>query len=387
MSSTKSNSVPSPESVHDVWLRQRSELEHDLFDGWPTMTVTPAPPFVQTTNETGKRPANQADLTGGQLSGTEPIAGVSPALSPAASAVPLKSPSVEPPAAPLDRDRIQQAELLKQANDLALRQRIDHQHLVAENLTQQREAFLQDLARLRAAFEQEMSARESAWTTQRDQEWTALQSAKEVQELTKRRLQDELATQRVHEREELLQWRKQVEAELAEARRLFEQERLQQQQEFARQRQTEMSRLRHEREDFEARVRQTQSELATARQRQEDDLRHSLDAQAAQMRAERAELDKLRDTWLEKFRREQVVLENGLQFFGQHLSRVSEDLRVAQRGLQAVAESATEVHPVMPFAIPATATQIPETPPPPVLSLQEIHERLTHLRQTQRNAA
>ena len=63
MSSAKSNSVPSPESVHDVWLRQRTELEHDLFDGWQPITVTAAPPIARMTpdtgtNETGERGAS-----------------------------------------------------------------------------------------------------------------------------------------------------------------------------------------------------------------------------------------------------------------------------------------------------------------------------------------
>ncbi len=373
MSSAKTNSVPSPESVHDVWLRQRAELEHELFDGWAPIAPSTAAVVV--------RMAPLPEAASVSVAAAPPAEVESPI--PARNAKPSEEPHVVAP----DAEKVQHAEWLKQANDAALRQRVDHQHLVEESLTQQREAFFQDLARLRANFEQELSTREAAWAAQRDQEWTALQTAKEVQEQAKRKVQEELVIQRVREREELMQWRKQAEAELAEARRLFEQERLQQQQEFARQRQTEMSRLRHEREEFEARVRQTQSELAVARQRQEDDLRHALDSQAAQMRAERAELDKLRETWLEKFRREQVVLENGMQFFGQHLSRVSEDLRVAQRGLQAVAESATEVHPALPFSAPTAAAPKEEPPPPPVLSLQDIHERLALLRKTQRYAA
>ncbi len=386
MSSAKSNSVPSPESVHDVWLRQRTELENDLFDGWqPITTCMSAPLIVPMTNETDEGGANVSDSTDRELSGTALAAGFAEVQTPAASAVPL-SPTAEPQANTLDADKTQHAEWLKQANEGALRQRIEHQRCVEESLTQQRETFSQELARLRTAFEQDLAAREAAWSAQRDQEWTALHSAKHVHELAQRRLQEEMATQRVREREELMQWRQQAEAELAEAHRLFEQERLQQQQEFARQRQTEMSQLRREREEFDARVRQMQSELAIARQRQEDDLRHVQDAQAAQMRAERAELDKLRETWLEKFRREQVVLENGLQFFGQHLSRVSDELRVAQRGLQAVAESATEAHPALPFAAPAAAP-VEETPEPVVLSLQDIQQRLHDLRQTQRYAA
>ncbi len=377
MSSAKSNSVPSPESVHDAWLRQRTELERDLFDGWQPITTSLSVPLaVQMMIETGGQGQAPQNSELAEESVLVPQSFDPPILN---SAVP--DPSLEPQAGTLDADKTQHAEWLKQANDGALRQRIEHQRRVEESLIQQREAFSQDLARLRTAFEQELAARDAAWSAQRDQEWTALQTAKQVQELAQRRLQDEMATQRVHEREELMQWRQQAEAELAEAHRLFEQERLQQQQEFARQRQTEMSQLRHEREEFDARVRQMQSELAITRQRQEDDLRHVQNAQAAQMRAERAELDKLRETWLEKFRREQVVLENGLQFFGQHLSRVSEELRVAQRGLQAVAESATEVHPTMPFVTPAAAL-IEVTPEPVILSLQDIQERLKHLKRT-----
>jgi hypothetical protein len=95
----------------------------------------------------------------------------------------------------------------------------------------------------------------------------------------------------------------------------------------------------------------------------------------------------VRETWLEKFRREQVVLENGLQFFGQHLSRVSEELRIAQRGLQAVTESAAEARPTGPLTTSALPVADEETPEPAVLSLQEIHERLTRLRQPQRQTA
>ena len=374
MSSTKSNPVPPSESVHDVWLRQRTELEYELFDGWKTITRSPAAPVA--------RKAAVVEVP------SAPIVPAVNAKAESTASAQLETRSAEPQAVDLDAGKTQHAEWIKQANELALQQRIEHQRRVEESLTQQREAFFQDLARLRLAFEQELAAREAAWTAQRDQEWTALQNAKEAQEVAQRRLKEELSTQRVREREELMQWRQQGEAELAEAHRLFEQERLQQQQEFARQRQLEMSQLRQEREQLDARVRQVQSELATARQRQEDDLRHVQDAQAAQMRAERAELDKLRETWLEKFRREQVVLENGLQFFGQHLSRVSDELRVAQRGLQAVSQSATEAHPASSFdASAALNDERAEIPEPPVLSLEEIHERLNQLRQPQRNVA
>lgn len=374
MSSTKPNSVPPSESVHDVWLRQRTELEHELFDGSQPIARSAVAPVAR------KTPVVEAVAA--------PVIPALPAK--AESPAPIQSGQSSTDSQPIGQDvgNTQHAEWIKQANELALQQRIEHQRRVEESLTQQREAFFQDLARLRLAFEQELSAREAVWSAQRDQEWTALQNAKDVQEAAQQRLQEELATQRVREREELMQWRQNAEAELAEARRLFEQERLQQQQEFARQRQAEMSQLRQEREQLDARARQVQSELAVARQRQEDDLRHVHDAHAAQMRAERAEFEKLRETWLEKFRREQVVLENGMQFFGQHLSRVSDELRVAQRGLQAVSKSATEVHPTTPFEAPLTAIdEITETPEPPVLSLQEIHDRLNQLRQPRRTVA
>jgi DNA repair exonuclease SbcCD ATPase subunit len=392
MSSAKSNSIPSPESVHDAWLRQRVELEQDLFEGWKPITVTPTITPV-TTKPVELRPDVVAPIVP-ELSATELVADhvrkpVLPHLkTPAASTVTLESLTDEAQVSTLAEDRIQHQAWLTQANDEELQQRIEHQRRVEESLSQQREAFNQDLIRLRAAFEQELADRDAAWTTQRDQEWAALQSAKHVQELAQRRLQEELAATRVREREELMQWRQQAEADLAEAHQQFEQERLRQQQEFARQRQTELAQLRRDREEFDARVRQVQSELAIARQRHEDDLRHVQDAQATQMRAERAELDKLRETWLEKFRREQVVLENGLQFFGQHLSRVSEELRIAQRGLQAVTESATDAHPTLPFTIPTPEpAPIIESPPTAVLSLKKIQERLHELRKPQRQAS
>ncbi len=369
MSSAKSNSIPSPESVHDAWLSQRAELEHDLFDGWS--------PEASAATTTAERISRSVEAP------TPPSVAVLPIQ--AEMLQRIDPPISEPVAGSLNADKTQHTEWLKQANDSAVQQRIEHQRHVSESLSGQREAFYQDLARLCASFEQELAARESAWSAQRDQEWTALRSAKEVQGLAQQQLQDELATQRVREREELRQWRQQTEAEFAEARRLFEQDRLKQQYEFARQRETEMSQLRRDREEFDSRVRQVQAELAVARQRQDDELRQVRDSQSAQLRAERAELDKLRDTWLEKFRREQVVLKNGLQFFGQHLSRVSEELRVAQRGLQAVSESATEASPTLPFT--PTVSAIESTPGPTFLSLHEIQDRLSYLKKSQRDAA
>lgn len=319
MASTKSNSAPSPESVHDAWLSQRAELERDLFDGWSSDVQT-APAVT--------RPHAVATVVSIRRSEAAP-------QSPDASGEFL-----EPATQQLDADKARHQEWLQQSNAAAVQHRVEHQQRVTETLSQQREAFFQEMARQRATFEHELSSREGAWSTQRDQEWAALRTAKEVQDVAQQRLKDELSAQRLREREELLHWCRQAEAEFAEARRLFEQERLNQQQEFSRQRETEMAQLRRERDEFGARVRQVQSELAYARQHQEDELRQARDVQSAQLGAERAELEKLRDTWVKKFRREQVVLENGLQFFGQHLSRVSDELRVAQRGLQAVPESA-----------------------------------------------
>lgn len=363
MSSTKSNSVPTPESVHDVWLSQRAELERDLFDGWaPEVRTVPSVARPQPVAEAASVRPSEVVLQSSEVSDVQH----------------------EQVAEEIETGKAKHQEWLKQSNAAAVQQRAEHQQRVVETLSQQREAFLQDLARQRTAFEQELSARETAWTTQRDQEWAALRSAKEVQEVAQQRLKDELSAQRVREREELLQWRRQAEAELAEARRLFEQERLKQQQEFAKQREAEMSRLRREREELDTRVRQVHSELAYARQRQEDELRQARDVQSTQMRAERAELDKLRDTWLDKFRREQIVLENGLQFFGQHLSRVSEELQVAQRGLQAVSESATEANPTGMLAESRSAVSNQRPVEPTILSLEEIRQRLAAIRQPQR---
>ncbi len=366
MASTKSNSVPSPESVHEAWLSQRAELERDLFDGW-TPDVPSAPVVT--------RPQAVAEVVSICLSEVAP-------QSPDARGV-VREPATER----IDNDMARQQEWLRQSNAAAVEQRVEHQQRVAETLSQKREVFVQDLARQRAALEQELSSREAAWATQRDREWTALRTAKEVQDVAQQRLKDDLAAQRLREREELLHWRRQAEAEFAEARRLAEQERLNQQQEFARQRETEMAQLRREREEFDARVRQVQSEIAYARQHQEDELRQARDVHSAQLRAERAELDKLRDAWVEKFHREQVVLENGLQFFGQHLSRVSDELRVAQRGLQAVSESAVEAHPstrLFESSVPVVCTRSEE---PTILNLEQIRERLNELKRPQRAAA
>jgi hypothetical protein len=189
------------------------------------------------------------------------------------------------------------------------------------------------------------------------------------------------------EREDLLQWRRQVEAELAEARRIFEDERQTQQHEFAQQCEAEISRLRRERDDFETKVRQTQLEQTHVRQRRDDDWRQIRDMQLAQVRAERAELEHLRSKWLEMLRREQAVLQYGVQFFGQHLSRVSDELREMQRGLEATSAFATEPTPEAASSEPSRSVEASQPFRPAVLSLDEIRERLNELKQPQRTAA
>lgn len=368
MSSTKTQSIPTPESVHDVWLSQRAELERDLFDGWsPEVHKTPpiAQPQVVTEPQPASVPVNEVSRQSPDVSGI----------------------SLEPVVEVVEADKTRHQEWLKQANAAAVQQRAEQQQRVTENFSQQRDAFFQDLARRRTAFEQELSARETAWTTQRDQEWTALCRAKDVQAAALQQLKEEMSAQHAREREELLQWRRQAEAELAEAHRLVEQERLKQQQECARQREVEIAQRRRDREEFDTRVRQVQSELAYARQRHEEELRQARDVQSAQLRGERAELNKLRDTLLEKFRREQLVLENGVQFFGQHLSRVCEELSVAQRNLPATSVAASEASPIEMLA-EANLTAINARPiEPAILSLDEIRERLNELRKPQRTAA
>ena len=347
------------ESVHDVWRRQRAVLEHELFDSG----------------------ADEDRRAGLQVART--VRSIDPGQV-------GKLPHVE------DAAKVQHAEWLRLANDAAAKQRLEQQQRYEQELARQREAFQQDLGRRRVAFEQELAARELAWAAQRDQEWTALRNAKEIQDVTIQKLKDELAVQRVSERDELHQWRRQAETELVEARRLFEQDRLQQLTEFARQREVEVERLRRDREEIDANVRQTQAELTATRQRQEEELRQTRDAHVARMQTERAELEKLRDGWTGKFRREQVVLENGLQFFEQHLLRVSDELKSAQRGLQAVSMSAGEVSVTMPLSGPCLAML--ETPiaakaahaPPATsrpLNLEEIRERLLQLKTSERQKA
>ena len=301
--STSPNTLKVSQSAHDEWLRQRAELANELLDAGQSLNPVPPP------------------------------AAVTPAA-------------------------------VQRANGAAVQQRQEQQQNLEQELARQRQTFQQDLIRQRVAFEQELAGREAALKARHDKEWAVLRNAKDVQEATTKKLTEELAVQRVREREELQRWRQQAEAELAEACRLFEQERLQQQTALARHRDAELERLRQEREESDAYVRHAHAELETARQRHEEERRQARDANLAQMQTERAELEKLRGAWTEKFRREQLVLENGMQFFEQKLSRVSDELKSAKIGLQAVSISAAstvssvptnEGRMTLPFIRPAPA--------------------------------
>lgn len=285
------------------------------------------------------------------------------------------------------------------AHDAWLHQGADLQRDLFENWTievhssapvaqpQARKSSAEELARQRAALEQELSSRHPSASMPQNQEPAAAPSVTEapvIAEVTSKRMPEESPQ---HARDELLQWRRQVEAELAEARQIFEEERQTQQLEFEQQREAEMSRLRRERDEFETRVRQTQLELAQARQRQDEDWRQLRDVQLAQIRAERAELEQLRDTWLEKFRREQGVLQHGVQFFGQHLSRVNDELRDAQRGLEATSTFANEPTLEVASSEPHSSSEISRHLDPVILSLDEIRQRLNELKHPRRAAA
>ena len=313
MSSAKSNTLLTSESVHNVWLNQGEDLQRDLFDGW-TPTVRPNNSVVQPRIE----PVSLA------------IEDVQPRISDA-----LPKPQAQEPAA----SSAKAVEPLGQAQ-----------------------------GRLQTAA-------------------CVLSDAIEVRKDVAEQVPVELSPQCVRERDELLQWRRQAESELARARRQFESEMQRQQQELAIQREAEISRLRRDREEFDARVRQTQAELAIARQRQEDAWRETRDVQLAQIRAERAELEKLRSTWMDKLRREQAVLQHGEQFFAQQLSRVGEEFRQAQRSLEEVVISVPEVSSndeVAEFTSPADFSRPIE---PMMLSLDEIRQRLNELKQPRRAAA
>ncbi len=388
------NSV-TPATVHDVWLSQRAELERELFDGDSSepqvlpIRMTPPQPVVviQSAPPTSPAVVAQAQKPSSSIvkQTTQPFERLEDDSAQIAVSLPFS-------------ERRAAVEALE---DASLKGRVIQQQQVEQELSRQREAFQRDLSQHRLAFEAELAGREAAWSEQRDKEWSSLRQAKEVQDVSLRQVQQELAEQRVREREELLAWRRQAEVELAEARRMFEQERLQQQQEFARQRETEIGRLRCEREELENRLRQAHTEIAATRQTQEMEVRNLREAQAKQLQAERAELDQLRETWMDKLRREQVVLESGMKFFEHHLSRVSEELRMAQNGLQAITASAAEAslplpfqrtewpnllnaqYPAAPTAAPVDAAPAPTT----LLSLNEIRDRLRQLKQPEKVAA
>lgn len=107
----------------------------------------------------------------------------------------------------------------------------------------------------------------------------------------------------------------------------------------------------------------------------------------AQLRGERAELDKLRDVLLEKVRREQVVLENGFQFFGQQLSRVSEELL---RGSTRLADSfgvREQAHPSELLVEPGLTSINSQPMGPTIFSLDESRERLKEFNKPPRAVA
>lgn len=245
-----------------------------------------------------------------------------------------------------------------------------------------RESSAEGFAQQRATVEQELPSRQAAVTIPQNPKSAAISTTTEAPEASKQMLEQPAQSAR----DESSQWRRQVEAELAEARRIFEQERQTQQQEFAQQRDAEISRLRRDREEFEARLRQTQLELAHARQRQDDDWRQIRDVQLAQIRAERAELEQMRETWLEKLRREHAVLQHGVQFFEQHLARVSDELREAQRDLEATATFQNEPIPTIAISDSSLSNEGSQPFEPMVLSLDEIRQRLNELKQQRRSA-
>lgn len=389
--------------IHEAWMRQRAELEQELFEiDQPRSSSVRIDAAQLQSNETREaksvtqRPKSHplaapaltnAALTNAATTSNAPV--IAPSRNQTQTSLSIeRTISHTIPIGPLSNrmndeseTKVEHANWLHRANEAAAVERQKQQQHLEQELSRQRIAFQQDLARQRAGFEQELAERESAWAAKRDQEWSGLRNSKEVQDVTVQQLKDKLATQRVHEREELHDWRRRAESELTEARRLFEQERLQQQSLFAREREAELQKLRHEREEFDARVRQTQFELANSRHRQEEELRQIRATHTAQMQSERAELEQLRESWLDKFRREQVVLENGLRFFEQHLSRVSQELHTAHRGLQAVSLSAGEASMTIPFPSSSvtrseTATHAVESIPQ-IQSISQIHSEST----------
>jgi hypothetical protein len=405
MSSARSQTILSPESIHELWLQQRAELEKDLFDGWTA--EAPAAELRTTASidaSGGSIPPQPADTPttspAAQSQDRKPIVNAqTPANREAPHSTP--NPEVQPPAVATPKmtperaaELARHAERLRKANDAALKQRLAHQQQVEAAMIQQRKAFLMDLARQRAAYEQEFNARHAAWVAQRDQEWESLKRAKEIHEQTVQRIKEELAAQRIREREELMQWRQKAEAELAEAYRVFEQERLRQQQEFAQARETEAQRLRFERDDLERRTRQAQLELANARQTQEAELQNLLDQHTRQMRAERAEIEKLRAFWHEKIRNEQAILERGRRFLDEQLRRLNEDWNVVPGESHAADEADHEPREVLSFsqAVSRLASnherELPRTTQPSQpRSLEQISRHLDQLKASHQDAA
>lgn len=405
--SNTSNNTPTKASIHDVWLRQRAELEEELLDignvGRSQIAVT------SVNKHSTKKPSAGANVIGlaeaalpislTQPSLAQPTSLLKPASEQHSTAT---STEVEVPESVASLANIQQS-----LSAATTRQFLEHQQRLDQELTRQREAFVQEINRQRSAFEQELAARDAAWTTQRDREWAALQSAKEVHAAAVHRMQSDLAMERVREHEELQHWRRQAEMELTEARRLFEQDRMQQQAEYARQRDSEIDRLRQDRAEFDAQVRQTKAALVEARERHEQDLRLSSDIHAARLQTERAELEQQRDAWTEKFRREQLVLDNGLQFFEQYISRFSEEMKSAQHeiqvmpGSQSASTTTEQFAATIPFSQRSTPTKsiamaVEETPTrashhseaePVLLSLDEIRDRLNQIKNSQHQKA
>ncbi|MCX7418901.1 MAG: hypothetical protein NT013_05110 [Planctomycetia bacterium] len=390
---TNKKSSSTNASIHDVWLRQRAELEEELLE---VGNGIHSPDRVATVQE--QLPKMSAAVSHEVKFGDSalPISLHQTALSP--SPISKRTPgTVELPTSTASLANIQQS-----LSAATTKQFLDHQQNVDQELTRQREAFAQEVNRQRTNFEQELAARDAVWTTQRDREWAALQAAKEVHAAAVHRLQSDLAMERVREHEELQHWRQQAEAELTVARRLFEQDRMQQQAEFSRQRASELDRLRQERAEFEAQLRQSQIQLVEARGRHEQDLQQASEYHATRMQSERTELEQQREAWTEKFRQEQLVLENGLQFFEQHMARFNADLKSAQHNIQTLSTpqvmptSAEQFAITIPFSSKSISASTPSfattasTPLAPrhdsgpvLLSLDEIRERLNQLKSSQ----
>ncbi len=350
MSSVNDQRSEATEAARELWRRQRAQLEQELF---ADATLSDDLDAVAATATAHSSASAQSDfaaadryLPASLKSRNEELPMLRAQLEAArAECEPLRQAVRQRVGSAwneLEIAKAQQLEFLQQADETGQQQRLQQQQRCEQELARQREVFHHDLARQRADFEQELARAEAEWSTRRDQEWNGVRHAREVHDLAAQRMNEDLASQRVREREELLNWRRQAEAELAEVRQLLDNERLQQQVEFTRQRDGEWRRLRSDREEFEGHVRKVQAELNDARQQLDGDLQQAREAHATHLLAEQTEFNRQRDAWTDKFRREQAVLENGLQFLEQHLSSVSDELRMAQRGLEAVAASAEQ---------------------------------------------